>query len=176
MKKILLISILLLIMVCNAFAAWIDPTGFGDPGEEWINETKIYDNNTSSHGDRLYLIGWSDYIVLTHAAFWCDKIQIYCYRRDANVTVEVSRFDGNDWHVVYIGAYLDRQWDEISLGGTYGINQIRLRFNNAGASVNIYFYECDFNETEEPGWTHLWNTKEIAKWNTQECAKWNGLE
>ena len=177
MKKILLISILLLIIVCYASADWIDPTGFGDPGSEWINETNIYDNDTGTHGDRMNLTGWSDYINLNHDVFWCDKIQIYCYRRDADIEVEVSHYGSDlEWHVVYTGAYLDREWDEISLGGTYQITAVRLRFNNVGANVNIYFYECDFNETTEVGWDHKWNTQTISKWNNQEFTKWNGLE
>lgn len=155
--------------------AWIDPTGFDDPGSEWTGETNIYDNSTTSHGDRLSLIGWSNYIVLTHAAFWCDKIQIYVYRRDANVSVEVSYYDGS-WHVIYNGAYTDRQWTEISLGGTYNITAIRLRFYNAGASVNIYFYECDFNEAGAPPVEGIkWNGVTITKWNGQVITKLNGL-
>ena len=43
-------------------------------------------------------------------------------------------------------------------------------------TVNIYFYECDFNETTAVGWEHKWNTQTIAKWNTKEFTKWNDLE
>ena len=133
----------------TAAEQWVSPTGYDDPGNEWSGETDAYDDDTGTGavddvpgGDT-----WSQYLVLTHSAITCGKIQYYIGREDTYIDqVEIDIYNGT-WTNVYSGVGAWNTWTNVSFTET-SVTQMRFRFFNtiaaAPQSKMAYVYEADF--------------------------------
>jgi len=178
MKKILLILMLSLFLISYGLTAddWQSPTGH--IAGSWSDEEDAYDDDTESYAQ--VMVGpfsWGAWIELTIGSMSCDKVRFWAYYDAMTINaIDLEVYYDGDYQSVYIGAYTHDDWEEKSLGDTYSVTKVRMRFANSFSSpVPAVLVEFDFNQVET-GWPHKWNTKEISKWNTKEFTKWNGLE
>jgi hypothetical protein len=125
---------------------WISPTGYEDPGNGWNLETRAYDDNLGTFAwSWIFADSWSEYLVLTHNAMACAKIQYWVRNQDSAVDqVEVDIYNGA-WINVYSGTGTWQEWANVSFSET-SVTKMRFRFHNSHASQFrwVLFYEADF--------------------------------
>ncbi len=131
----------------TAVEQWVSPTGYEDLGNEWLDETNAYDDDTGTGamddvpgGDT-----WSQYLVLTHGVITCGKIQYYIGREFTDVNqVETDIYNGT-WTNVYSGAGTWNSWTNVTFTET-SVTKMRFRFfnNHPVQSRMAYVYEADF--------------------------------
>jgi hypothetical protein len=125
---------------------WISPTGYEDPGSGWNLETRAYDDSLGTFAWAwIPADSWSEYLVLTHNAITCDKIQYWV--RVQNVAIDQLEvdIDNGSWINVHSGAGTWREWVNVSFSET-SVTRMRFRFHNSHASQNrwVLLYEADF--------------------------------
>jgi hypothetical protein len=125
---------------------WISPTGYEDPGWSWNSEPDAYDDNTGTYAwTWISAHSWSEYLVLTHSAITCSKIQYLIRRQNANIDqFEVDIYDGS-WTNVYSGAGTWQTWTNVSFTET-SMTKMRFRFYNSHSSQFrwVIVSEADF--------------------------------
>ena len=131
----------------TAVEQWVSPTGYEDPGNEWSDETNAYDDDTGTGAvdDVLGGYAWSQYLVLTHSAITCGKIQYYIGREFTDLNqVETDIYNGT-WTNVYSGAGTWNSWTNVTFTET-SVTKMRFRFfNNHPVQPRMaYVYEADF--------------------------------
>ena len=133
----------------TAVEQWSSPTGYEDPGNEWLDETNAYDDDigTGAVDDVPGGDTWSQYLVLTHSAITCGRIQYYIGREDTYIDqVEIDIYNST-WINVYSGVGTWNAWTNVSFTET-SVTQMRFRFFNtiaaAPQSKTAYVYEADF--------------------------------
>lgn len=134
-------------------AGYILPTGYSDPNGIWGSETLAYNNNTD-YGDAARCTvpawSWSGYLVLTVDPVYCSKLKFFARYDGTNGInkIDLDVYYSGAWHNVYEGSFLNRVWTEKSLGGSYYVSQLRIRFYNNDSSVKTaLLYEAHFYET-----------------------------
>jgi len=126
---------------------WTSPTGHIEG--DWINETNIYDDDTSTHGD--YYVparNWSPFVELTlDNPIPCNRIRFFASFNPSYVnTIDVDVYADGEWIHVYEGEYPSKEWDEKGFDAK-SITKARIKFYNNGASdMYVSFYEFDFLE------------------------------
>lgn len=72
--------------------AWVSPTGFNDPENDWTSEERAYDEDTTNYavGGTVGYPGVQDteFLELTHAALDCNKVRFW-WRFGTTVDVDV---------------------------------------------------------------------------------------
>ncbi len=125
---------------------WVSPTGYEDPGSSWNLETRAYDDRTNTFAwSFIPADSWSEYLVLTHNAMTCAKIQYWVRNQNSAVDqMEVDIYNGA-WINVYSGAGTWQQWANVSFSET-SVTKMRFRFHNSHASQSrwVLLYEADF--------------------------------
>ena len=130
---------------------WVLPTSHNDPNSDWGQEVYAYDNNTNTGALNSFLTGtWCYYLELLHASIPCSKIRYYVgegFHEDGNL-IDVDIYYSGAWHDVYQGTFTVGAYIEKSLGGTYNITKMRIRFYNAvSGTVGYRVYEAHFYDT-----------------------------
>lgn len=128
--------------------AWISPTGAS--GAAWTDRYKAYDELTETYTYDIVPAGtWSEFIYLTRAALDCNKVRFNAAYNVAFLTIDLDVYYGGAWHNTYQGSFLNKQWVEKGLGGTYSVTQARIRiYNGYGSEQWAQLYEFDFWEVE----------------------------
>jgi hypothetical protein len=125
---------------------WVSPTGYEDPGSSWNLETRAYDDRTNTFAwSFVPANSWSEYLVLTHNAITCAKIQYWVRNQNSAVDqMEVDIYNGA-WINVYGGAGTWQQWANVSFSET-SVTKMRFRFHNSHVSQSrwVLIYEADF--------------------------------
>jgi len=160
MKKILPVAIVIglllpfaLVGTVSASPDWVSPTGYNDPNGGWHDETKAYDDSTSTYaysstpGD-----SWGVFLELTHSAIVCNKVRFYAHYYESYVIeIDLDVYYGGSWHHVYEGSYSDKAWEEKSLGGSFSVTTARVRFYNTYSTpIEAWLYEFDFGQVIAP--------------------------
>ena len=125
---------------------WMSPTGYEDPGNEWISETNAYDENTGTYAqDVIQPNSWSNYLVLTINSTMCQKIQYYIGRQSGNINQVQIDIYNSTWFNVYSGAGTWGAWANVSFMET-SVTKMRFRLFNSHSSQqrNAFVYEADF--------------------------------
>ncbi len=102
---------------------WVKPTGHIDSSGNWRNETQLYDNiltdDTGAYQDKNTIPenSWGDFINLSTAPIWSNKIRVYPDRNSFKVNayqidIDVKR-DGV-WVDVFSGHLSNNVWNEKS--------------------------------------------------------------
>ncbi|MDH5450545.1 MAG: hypothetical protein OEX77_06560 [Candidatus Bathyarchaeota archaeon] len=140
----------------NTHVQWTSPTGHEDPGNEWLDETNAYDNDTETYATDDVPGGdtWSQYLALNHSAITCGGIRYYIGREDAYINqVEIGIYNGITWTDVYSGVGTWNAWTNVSFAET-PMTQMRFRFFNtmpaAPQKRMAYVYEVDFLQGLSP--------------------------
>ena len=129
-------------------AGWITPTG----GSGWSNEANARDDFMETFAQQYISGRWSTFLVHTHAALDCSKVRYYPHDATWRITlVDVDVYWDSAWHDIYQGGFPRLAWVEKSLGGTYSVTQLRIRFYNPSSASWAKLYETDFYEEEPPG-------------------------
>lgn len=132
--------------------AWVSPTGYDDPSDEWDDEELAYDGNTATNAEgSVDPHAWGGFLELTHAAFNCDKVRYYADYDDSDINeIDVDVYYDGDWHDVYEGEFADKEYEERAIpAGTKSVTAARVRFfNDSGSGSEAAFYEFGFNEIE----------------------------
>jgi len=131
----------------TAVEQWVSPTGYEDPGNDWLDETNAYDDDTGTGAvdDVLGGYAWSQFLVLTRSAITCGKIKYYIGREFTDVNqVETDIYNGT-WTNVYSGAGTWNSWTNVTFTET-SVTKMRFRFfnNNPVQARMAYVYEADF--------------------------------
>lgn len=133
---------------------WISPTGHNDPGSDWVNEIRAYDTYLNLYASNFQVSsGWEpDFLELTHNALNCDKIRHYSDGADIT-QVDLDVYYSGAWHDVYQGIFTLKTWEEKSLGGTYLVTKLRVRYYHNATNRASWAVEFGFNEAEPvPAW------------------------
>jgi len=141
------------IVIAQDDTTWTSPTSFEDPNIKWANEGNTYDDSTetAAENNNIPTESWGGYLVLKHAALWCDKIRYYI---DSDTSAEISLVDldayyNGAWHDIYQGSFTEGEWitktfsDDVQY-----VTQCRIRGYNSDASNarNFRLAEVDFGE------------------------------
>jgi len=113
---------------------WVRPTGYETP-TDWTNCPKAYDNSVGTQA-AIYDVTvnhYSDWLNLTHAMMYCDKVRVHGRHDQSSGTAQVRLFYGEQWHTVYSGYLIDQDWKEIDLGESFAITKVGFR------QVRLYF-------------------------------------
>lgn len=134
-------------------SGWVLPTGYQDTSNTWENETRAYDDNTTTYARSYHNINdpqWSQFLYFDHLPMHANSVRFYA-RGGAQVSaVDLDIYKDDTWTHVYDGAFADRQWVEQSF--TEGmVSQARIRFYAANATQGFYWElnELNFNKTSE---------------------------
>ena len=130
---------------------WISPTGHNDPENMWEDESNAYDQNplTSTSGEAVgYGWQWTSWLELTISSpIDCDRIRFWAYSSGYCNEIDIDVFYSNDWHDVYQGSYIDREWVEKTFS-EQSVTKARVKFKVRGVYspgiANLYefqFYE-----------------------------------
>ena len=167
----------------TAAEQWVSPTGYEDPGNKWWDETNAYDDNTGTYavddvpgGDT-----WSQYLVLTHSAITCGKIQYYIGREHTDVNqVEIDIYNST-WTNVYNGAGTWNAWTNVSFTET-SVTKMRFKFYNDHPvqSRMAYVYEVDFLQSAASANYELdlevqWTSVDYDETNEELCIYARGM-
>jgi hypothetical protein len=161
---------------------WISPTGYEDPGDEWLTETNAYDDETetSAGNDIPGRDTWSSYLVLTHSAITSNMIRYYIEREDDGIgQVEIDLYNGT-WMNAYSGTGTWDEWANVSFAETSSVTKMRFRFLNTHPSPvqnrMAYVREADFISSSaqyelnlEVQWTDL-DFDEPNEWVCVYCG------
>jgi len=141
--------------------AWISPTGHETP-TTWTNPANAYDNNTASYAvsDDINYGTWGDYLVLTLAGAYCDKIRHYSYGTSMAEVKKITQIDidayyDGAWHDIYEGVFSDDTWEEKLLESIKYVTKVRVRyycdtFDDGGSFYNATCKEIQLSEKEIP--------------------------
>lgn len=131
-----------------ASGGWVSPTGHQDPGNLWLNESLVYDDELASLSSAFHNINdpeWSPYLILTHPPIPCDAVRFYAKRDSIIDQVNVDVYRDGGWVDVYQGGFNNKQWVELAFTqGTVSQSRISFRVNDRGNGLNWELYEFDF--------------------------------
>lgn len=126
---------------------WFSPTGFTDPTDNWTNEIKAYDEDTLTYTSMtIPADDWSENITFTVPAIYTDNIRYWADYNAANINIcDLDAYYNDAWHDVSQGAFVDKAWQENSLGGNYTVMEARFRlYNDQITPFGGLIYEVDF--------------------------------
>ncbi len=127
---------------------WLSPTGHNDPGNNWNDEAKAYDEltGTNAYTDPLGYYSWSGGLELTVPAISCSKVRFNARYADPGITsINLDVYYEGAWHDVYDGAFAHHVWVEKSIPeGTKVVTKARVNFWCNVASYQASLYEFDF--------------------------------
>lgn len=131
---------------------WKSPTGHIDPTGSWKDEQRAYDGEIGDLGANCGVPPktWSNFLELTIGAIYCSKIRFFAaYTGTSGINgIDLDVYYNNSWHDVFQGSFLHRVWTEKSLGDTYYVTKMRMRFFNNGATYSsAAIWEAMFYET-----------------------------
>ena len=161
MKKFIL-TILIIILAFSVNVSltaddWQSPTGHTEG--DWGNEANTYDEDTGTSATiSVSAYSWSEDLELTIDALYCDKVRFWAYYSGTYInSIDLDVYYDGSYHDVYEGTYADREWIEKSLGSTYSVTKVLIKFyNDYSSSKTAYIYEFDFNQTEEEEENAIW--------------------
>ncbi len=129
--------------------SWVSPTGFEDPDGVWDFEPNAYDEDTTTLTGTFDGLGWTSFIVLTHAAIQCNKIRYYMVTNLGQDKIDIDVLKDGVWTHVYDGAPVFGAWVEKAfLQGAVTKTRVRVRLV-FGAIIGT-LNEFDFWEVEAP--------------------------
>jgi len=134
---------------------WLSPEGTTDVGADWLDDHKVYDDNTSSYAkeEDIPQNSWGHFLEVHRVAtFDCDKVRFNAkYSAWYIDEIDLDVYYDGGWQHVYEGSFLDATWVEKSLGGTHNLQYARARFKGGFfAPDDAKWYEFDFNEVAAP--------------------------
>jgi len=136
---------------------WKSPTGYNDQTSTWINEEDSYDNNILTGAfTNIPASSWSQFLELTIDALKTSKIRFYATQGPGQFVdkIDVDVWYDDAWHDVYEGSFIDKTWEEKSLGGTFTVIMARVRMYNtrtSGASGQIDEFQFNIASAVEAG-------------------------
>ena len=134
---------------------WVSPTGHVDSGSHWTDESKAYDENTSTYAiyDLLATGYWTSFLELTHASIVCNSVR-FMLPQDTHggyIYLDIDVYYSGAWHDVYSGTFSNLTWTEKSLGGNYTVTALRIRvYNGTGGGQSLRFHEAAFYQVVAP--------------------------
>ena len=133
--------------------AWISPTGYIDPQNDWGKypywpPEAAYDDDESTFATCTITHGpnWSGWLELTHSELLCSKVRYLVMPSNYTNLMQLEvEWDGVR-HLIYEGSPRAYIWCEHELGGTYLVSAMRLRFwrSRADKLAAADVYEADF--------------------------------
>ncbi len=130
-------------------SGWVNPTGFEDPGNQWVNETNAFDDNTGTYATNQYGgSGWGQYLVLTlDSPITSDRLRLNVDYLDAHIEeVDVDVYTDGAWQDVFQGGN-EEDWNVQWIELTYGKGQVekaRFRYNYKVSGYYYWFFELQF--------------------------------
>ena len=134
---------------------WVSPTGHVDSGSHWTDESKAYDENTSTYAiyDLLATGYWTSFLELTHASIVCNSVR-FMLPQDTHggyIYLDIDVYYSGAWHDVYSGTFSNLTWAEKSLGGNFTVTALRIRvYNGTGGGQSLRFHEAAFYQVVAP--------------------------
>ncbi len=142
-------------VVLSADVGWVSPTSFEDPGNQWNNEERAYDNDVGSRTSVSLTSGqWSSYLLLTPpgSGVLSNRVRLNLSDSSPNTTHfftwSVEGFVDGAWVQIYSAKpTIEKQWVELAF--TQGtVTQLRLRArNDAGDRWLLYLWEIDIHDS-----------------------------
>jgi len=139
---------------------WCKPTGYTDPSGNWRNETQLYDNiftdDTGAYQDKNTILenSWGDFINLSTAPIWSNKIRVYPDRNffkvnSYQIDIDVKR-DGV-WIDVFSGHLNNNVWNEKTFPlGLVTDARIRVfKYSGVGWTAKVKEFEFESQEPQE---------------------------
>ncbi|MCX6666103.1 MAG: hypothetical protein NT038_08635 [Euryarchaeota archaeon] len=113
---------------------WMRPTGYNDPENAWIDETKAFDGYVATKaGCKIteLFARWTPWLELTLSSqIICNKIRFYAWYDDLHCNmIHFDLYYSGDWHHMYEGGYTDREWVNYSFGTISGVTKARVSFH-----------------------------------------------
>ena len=125
--------------------AWIGLTAYNDPDSGWDSETNAYDGNTSTYAkaDKQDVLR---FLELSRAIATVSKLRIAAsaYKVGAHVLeCDIDIYYGGAWHDLFdsILDYFGSTWNEIEIGASYDVTQVRVRSRDTAEEARIYEVE-----------------------------------
>ncbi|MCA9364625.1 MAG: type II secretion system protein [Candidatus Moranbacteria bacterium] len=127
-------------------SGWVSPDGYIDPGNQWSDETRAYDDNTATYAQNTYGgTGWGQYMTLTFSSpITSNKLRVNADYLDAQIQeVDIDVFLDGVWTDVFQGgdeATWNAQWTEL----TYPqgeVTQVRFRYNYSAGGYWFWLFE-----------------------------------
>jgi len=136
--------------IMGAFT-WTVPTGAVDGGGTWNNEANAWDNNTATFSDSDAFSGagvWSDYLELTHASLWTDRIRYWVTVGDVSVNVlDLDAFYSGGWNDVFQGAFATGAYETQTMANWQQVTALRIRFQDSDGGAQVAnIHEAHFAE------------------------------
>ncbi|MDD4986740.1 MAG: hypothetical protein PHQ43_13385, partial [Dehalococcoidales bacterium] len=134
------------IPLTDATGEWVSPTG--DTGI-WTNTANAYDGDTTTSAYRPMAQGYpSDYLVLTHAGLFCDKVRVWgkidTTPAETTRILELDVYYDGGWHSIHNGTFTEGEYQEFDVGASKAITSVRMRFTYTGGYMvgQCHVYEC----------------------------------
>lgn len=130
--------------------AWIRPTGFEDPADEWEDEANVLDDDDETFAVRrgLPYDAWSGFLVLTFPRVLGVGITVKLGSEGAQGYFDWGFFDGDEWIEI-----TDYPFSKVSSLFHWGfpptpVNKVRVRIRNRRADPkDAYVYSCTLAST-----------------------------
>ncbi|MBD3246339.1 MAG: hypothetical protein GF333_04945 [Candidatus Omnitrophica bacterium] len=149
-KRILhiLLTVMILTIVfagSSAYAAWVSPTSHSDPNGQWTNETRAYDDNTSTYASHGGGAGWRGFIVLNVPNIaYCDRVRVSSdFGYGIVDAVDIDVYADGSWVDAYQGAINDVSWTEVTFTAQTNVTAVRFRYHYTSGGWQFWLYELD---------------------------------
>lgn len=133
-------------------AAWISPTSFTDPNNQWTSEANAYDGNTATFAQNQFgAAGWGQFIEYNLATTTLsDRLRVNVDYLDVHITeVDIDVFTNGAWVDVFQGgneADMNNKYYEIAYA-KQEIDKMRFRYNYAVGGFWYWVYEVEVYQT-----------------------------
>ena len=132
---------------------WVNPTGYSDPGNVWVNEEKAYDDDLSTYTEWEEsgpILQWGSFLELTTDPISCDKIRFYFRDTFSISVIDIDVLKEGSWVDVYEGPFTTYGW--VGKSFTEGsVTKARFRFRHDTSSSGGRLAEFDFWKLEMSG-------------------------
>ena len=135
------------VLVSSIASEWISPTG--ESGGIWTNTANAYDGDTATMSYRATARGIpSDYLVLTHAGLFCDKVRVWgeigTTPAETTRILELDVYYDGGWHSIHNGTFTEGEYQEFDVGASKAITSVRMRFTYTGGNIvgQCRVFEC----------------------------------
>lgn len=128
--------------------AWINPDSVTANG--WSNASNAIDGDTSTSASKTIILGlsWGPWLTahLSSTAD-CTQVRIYASRSSIQViSMQIEVYYNSQWNQVYSDNFTSGAYTTQSLGGTYSVTDIRVRFYTALVLATAYVHVMQFNK------------------------------
>lgn len=132
-------------------SGWRSPTSYVDSGNQWTNESNIFDGNSTTYGSNNYGgAGFGQFIELNMAStILSDRLRVKADYTDAIIAnVDIDVYSGGSWVDVFDGGD-EATWNGQFVEVTYAqmnVDAVRFRYNYAAGGYYYWLYELEVYE------------------------------